>query len=527
MTGATLSDWLWDRLQDLGVRHVFTVPAGQVEGLCRALSARQMPRAVVTVSEIGAGFMAEGAARVTGGPAVFLAGGGPGMAQALPSAINARLERTPVLYLTGTPSSVASTFSQFQDTGPEGSRDGAMMALACGDSRVLKDDPDGAGWWAARDRLARGLPAHLMVPADLQARRFTDLPGGDLCLRLDQNMDADLDRIAALHAKAEVPVLALGPRAALLREKPGFLRLLDGWNGPIVATVAASALLPDRTPNYLGHFGLGGLAAADRVVAEAGLILFIGGAPGQRDGVDWAARAGALARLDVPGAADPRWIGPEVLTPDLDSALNGLADRLQTHPTSSQPRGACHRPGPDPAYPFEAFIAAAQQYLPAAVPVFVDAGTHRRSLARLWEGGHGGMVHSSAEHAPMGWAIAAAIGAALTLGRPVLCVTGDGCMRQMAQEIATAVRFGAQVIYLVANNAGFASLARLADDPMMMGHFGEDDRLDWSAFARVLGARGCRVDRTDALGPALQDACSGSGPFVIDVHLPPLAAGAA
>ncbi|MFD1810089.1 hypothetical protein ACFSHQ_24580 [Gemmobacter lanyuensis] len=91
----------------------------------------------------------------------------------------------------------------------------------------------------------------------------------------------------------------------MLREKPGFLRLLDGWNGPIVATVAASALLPDRTPNYLGHFGLGGLAAADRVVAEAGLILFIGGAPGQRDGVDWAARAGALARLDVPGAADP------------------------------------------------------------------------------------------------------------------------------------------------------------------------------------------------------------------------------
>ena len=74
MTGSTLSDWLWDRLQDLGVRHVFTVPAGQVEGLCRALSARQMPRAVVTVSEIGAGFMAEGAARVTGGPAVFLAG---------------------------------------------------------------------------------------------------------------------------------------------------------------------------------------------------------------------------------------------------------------------------------------------------------------------------------------------------------------------------------------------------------------------------------------------------------------------
>ena len=96
--------------------------------------------------------------------------------------------------------------------------------------------------------------------------------------------------------------------------------------------------------------------------------------------------------------------------------------------------------------------------------------------------------------------------------------TGDGCMRMHGMEIATAARYGVPVVIVVSNNgalgnvylrakqanAGAAEMTRL---PMV----------DWSAFGRVLGAEGRRVERPGDLGAAFRDALAAGGPFVVDV----------
>lgn len=521
MSSSTLSDWLWDRAAQLGVRHVFVMPSGQVNGLAASLTARDCPQAIVTTTELGAGYMAEGQARVTCQPGMVLVGGGPGTATVLPSAVNARLERTPVVYLTGAEDDATYPFARFQDTGSEGSRDAALMALASGHSRTMTPGTAIDDWSELAARVADHMPIHLALSPATQS---SPAPEGAVEARPRKSpsgTDAPLERIAALYADARSPVLVLGQRLMPIRHGAALDRLMRTWGGAIVTTVAAAGMLPDDTPGYLGNFGHGGQPAANAcLAADGGLFLFIGGGPGQRDGVDWSSRAGSMARIDIAGSVDPRWPAPEVLTSDLEAGIDALVARLV-------PIARVRRPEAEPfvrsqtvELPLDAFLIEAQRHLPPDIPVFVDAGTHRRGMARLWQGGRRGMVHSSAEHAPMGWGIAAAIGAALALDAPVLCVTGDGSMRLLGQEIATAARYGARVIFLVANNGGFASLASPGKDPAMVGHFGEADLMDWAAYAAVHGVQGCRVEDVTALGPALRSGLALSAPCVIDVRLP-------
>ena len=125
----------------------------------------------------------------------------------------------------------------------------------------------------------------------------------------------------------------------------------------------------------------------------------------------------------------------------------------------------------------------------------------------------------------MGWAIAAAIGGRLAAGAGrFVCLTGDGSMRMMAQEIATAARYRVPLILVVVNNAGYGSVSLRAPDEAHNRRIGALERVDWAEFARLLGGEGCGVRRVEDVGDAIRAGLACDGPFLIDLHLPRAAA---
>ena len=90
MTGA---EFLLRCLRDQGLGHVFLVPGGHIDPLVAELGKGAGLQPIVAAHEEGAGFMADGFARVNGRFGVCMCIGGPGASNILPAAIAAMSDR--------------------------------------------------------------------------------------------------------------------------------------------------------------------------------------------------------------------------------------------------------------------------------------------------------------------------------------------------------------------------------------------------------------------------------------------------
>jgi acetolactate synthase-1/2/3 large subunit len=118
----------------------------------------------------------------------------------------------------------------------------------------------------------------------------------------------------------------------------------------------------------------------------------------------------------------------------------------------------------------------------------------------------------------LGVGVPFAVAAALAFPeRAVVCVTGDGAFGFNAMEIDTAVRHGAKVVVVVANNAAW----NIERHDQMTNYSGrvvgtELADSDYAALGRALGAHGERVTDHADLEGALTRALA-NAPAVVDV----------
>ena len=144
----------------------------------------------------------------------------------------------------------------------------------------------------------------------------------------------------------------------------------------------------------------------------------------------------------------------------------------------------------------------------------------------LWEVPGPRLLLTSSGLATMGYALPAAIAAALCLPQapeaPVLAFTGDGGLGMTLAEIETAVRLSLRVVVIVFNDAAL-SLIKIKQKPA--GHGGDEavryGPVSFAAAAAAMGAAGAAVTSERELAAALADALARPGPTVIDAGVDP------
>ena len=120
--------------------------------------------------------------------------------------------------------------------------------------------------------------------------------------------------------------------------------------------------------------------------------------------------------------------------------------------------------------------------------------------------------------ATLGYGVPAAIGAKVANPRrQVVAVVGDGGFLYSVNELATAVKYGLGIVFLVLNDARYGAIKYLQD--RIFHRSGETDLVnpDFPALARAFGAAGARVDSPAALGSALARALAEPGPTVLEL----------
>lgn len=167
-------------------------------------------------------------------------------------------------------------------------------------------------------------------------------------------------------------------------------------------------------------------------------------------------------------------------------------------------------------------VETAIDMLPPTCRIAIDAGAHMLPVLHLWEtpDPRGALVSSGL--ATMGFALPAAVGAALAQpDRLVVAFTGDGGLMMCAGELGTAVQNRCKLIVVVFNDASLAMI-KAKQRRRQLPNGGVD--LHDTNFALIAEGYGCasyRVEQPAQLRTAFEQALKAPGPAVIDVVVNP------
>ena len=141
---------------------------------------------------------------------------------------------------------------------------------------------------------------------------------------------------------------------------------------------------------------------------------------------------------------------------------------------------------------------------------------HRHFAYRQWR------TQLAPTSGAMGYGVPAAIAAkAQYPERTVVAFAGDGCFMMSSQELATAVQYGLNVVFVVVNNAHYGTI-RMHQERHYPGrtHGTGLTNPDFAAFARSFGAHGETVERTADFLPAFERCLTSGRPALIEIRVP-------
>jgi len=327
------------------------------------------------------------------------------------------------------------------------------------------------------------------------------------------------------------PVIMLGTGA--IAHTAAIRSALAGRGIPALHTYRARGIVPDSSAEAAGLVTGGTmewplLAAADLIVGlgvdEAEMIpaawdypapvLLVAGYPPSRPGSAYFPGATALD-ISLPAA-----IGALAHHHGEHDWPPGAGQLARTQSALRLAETAADRPG---------FLSPVQvvrvvrSKVPRETVVAVDAGAHMLAVMPLWEVTEPRRLLISSGLATMGFALPAAIAAALCApDRLVVAFTGDGGLGMTLAEIETAARLRLRIAVVVFND-GTLSLIKIKQQPAGQGGAEAVDfaPVSYAGAAQALGAAAVAVSTEQELATALSAASGRDGPTVIDVQLDP------
>ena len=359
-----------------------------------------------------------------------------------------------------------------------------------------------------------------MLPQDLMAAPVNRMPALE-AERPSPELDAgaaDVQAAVELLTRARRPILLAGGGAVWADAGTELHTLAQRLDCPIITTLNGKGIIDERDPLSLGHArsfkARVALPEADLLVAVGcrftevftwfrtmefpKTIVQIDIDPGQI-GINYPAAVGLIA--------DAKAALRRFLT-DLPAACAG--DWSDVWPKAH----AAPRVRP------EWLIDVLRAELPDDGVVFTDASEMGYRMHFDYPAYAPRTFFYPSNYIALGWALPAAIGAAVALSdRPIVSVSGDGGFVMTAQELATAVRYRLKVVAIVHNDSAYGAIRHIQRKKHGERYLDTElNNPDFVKLAKAYGVPGVRTrDCPDGFRRELCAALGRKGPSLIEV----------
>lgn len=538
--------YIAETLKAQGVDHVFLMQAILRRGLVEMEDVGI--KRIVTHSEKGATYMADGYARISGRPALAMSQsvGAANLAAGLQDAF---LAHSPVIALTGRKPPLFQYRNAYQEIlhGPLFDQvtkynanidDAEQLPFIL--QQLFREATTGAPRPVHADLL--GLSGEFIELAEV---RLPLMASGKYATYPAIRPAADpalVSEALQMIQKARRPIIVAGGGSYASGAGAEVLGLAEALSLPVATSNDGKGIIPENHPLAVGIVGAYGQQCANRSVSEADLVLFIGSSTGDQVTLDWTIPAVGteVIQIDI----NPSELGrsyPNALEiygdarTVLRQMLSVLTPNRERQSWNDTVRGYVRewheliRPGlASDAAPIrpERLCAEIGGNLPQDAILVADTG-----YSCVWSSTMIPITQPTQRYiraaGSLGWAFPASLGAKCAApNRPVICFSGDGAFLYHLTELETAKRWGINTVTLINNNSCFGqsilgTKRAYGTSPGNPGEILQFEKTNYARVAEEFGCIGIRVENPAEIGPAIQSALKADKPVVIDVATDP------
>lgn len=530
----TAAQTIVDTLVNQGITHAFAVPGESYLPVLDALyDVGDRLELVTCRHEAAAANMAEAYGKLTGKPGICMVTRGPGATHAAIGVHTAHQDSTPMLLFVGQVGTDMTGREAFQEI------DYRLMFGSIAKRVIVIDRADRAAELTATAYAqaisGRPGPVVVVLPEDVLG---DPAPAAvpEPIIAAEPSPDASgIARLAKLLETAERPLLWIGGPNWTAAAVANIMRFAESAAIPVVTSWRRKDRFDNRHPNYAGELGLGANPKLVERVRAADLIVALGTRlsevptqgytlpePGQR-----------LIHIhphgDILGAVFQPTLAIQASVRLAAAALAELGFTVDGSRWSDWTQ------------------SARRDYKAWVQPTSVESGVNMADVIchlrdalpndTIFANGAGNFaawLHRFHQHRQLGTQLAptsGAMGYGVPAGvaakilhpeREVVVVAGDGDFLMSGQELATAVRYGANLLILVVDNGQYGTIRmhQARDFPGRQSGTALTNP-DFAAFAASFGAFGATVERTEDFPAALAAARASGKPALIVLRTDP------
>ncbi len=526
---------LVDALKVHGADIAFGVPGESYLAVLDAFYESQHDiRFVICRQEGGAANMADAYGKLTGRPGICFVTRGPGATNASIGIHTAFQDSTPLILFIGQVGSEVAEREAFQEI--DYRRMYGQMAKWVAQIDRAERVPEMVSHAFHLAVSGRPGPVVLALPEDMQTSIATVADTAPYQRVAAHPGAADMDKLRGLLAQSQRPFVMLGG---------------GGWNAQACADLQAFAaanalpvgcayrcqdLFDNRHPNYVGDIAVGLNPALEQRIREADLLLAIGPRLGEWTTINY-------TLIDIPRPKQ-KFVHVHAGAEELGRVYQG---DLLINSGMPEFAAAARALKPVAAAWHDATLAARSEYeawqKPVAVPGALNMSevilflrdrlppetiiTNGAGNFTLWPHRFyrytGFRTQLGPTSGAMGYGVPSGVAAKLVHpGRPVVSFAGDGDFLMSGQELATAMQYGAKVIFLVVNNGMYGTI-RMHQEKHYPGRVSGTElrNPDFAALARAYGLHAEIVEKTADFAPAFERAFNADTAALLELRIDP------
>jgi len=513
-------------LKKEGVKHIFGYPGGAVLHIYDALDAQEDITHILVRHEQGAAHAADGYARTSGKPGVVLVTSGPGITNAVTGIATANMDSIPMVVISGQVPSPLIGNDAFQEV------DAVGITRSCVKHNFLiKDISEVAITVKKAFHIAttgRPGPVVIDIPKDvtinqMELEEYPETIEMRSYKPTTKASNRQIKKAAELIANSQRPILYSGGGSVIGNASKELRELTRLLGFPITQTLMGLGAYPGTDELSIGMLGMHGTYEANMTMHDSDCVVAIGARFDDRitGNLEKFCPSAKFIHIDI----DPSQISKNVVADipivgQTKQVLQALIEELKDAKLADISKWWSQintwRGVDSLAYKKKSGVIKPQTVIEMLYEVTKgeaivtsDVGQHQMWAAQYYLFDEPRRWINSGGLGTMGFGLPAAMGAKIAMpDRDVVCVTGEGSIQMMLQELSTMLQYNTPVKIVNLNNRYLGMVRQwqefFYEKRYAMSYM--DALPDFVKLAESYGHLGILVENEADLKPALIEA---------------------